>query len=94
MGTETTAPPPGGGAATQARPLVEVENLTKRFPISQGIVFQKQVGAVHAVEDVTLSIRRGETLGLVGESGCGKSTTARLVMRLLDMRKRGGGAAS
>jgi peptide/nickel transport system ATP-binding protein len=84
MGTETTATPPGGSAATQAPPLVEVEDLTKRFPISQGIVFQRQVGAVHAVEGVTLSIRRGETLGLVGESGCGKSTTARLVTRLLE----------
>ena len=63
---------------------MEVENLAKHFPITQGIIFQKQVGAVHAVEDVTLSIRRGETLGLVGESGCGKSTTARLVTRLLE----------
>ena len=71
-------------AAPDDAPLVEIEDLTKRFPISQGIVFQRQVGAVHAVEGVSLSIARGETLGLVGESGCGKSTTARLVMRLLE----------
>ena len=65
-------------------PLVSVQNLTKYFPITRGIVFQREVGRVHAVEDVTFEIRRGETLGLVGESGCGKSTTARLVMRLLE----------
>jgi peptide/nickel transport system ATP-binding protein/oligopeptide transport system ATP-binding protein len=58
--------------------------LTKHFPITQGILFQKQVGAVHAVDDVSFDIRKGETLGIVGETGCGKSTTARLVMRLLD----------
>jgi oligopeptide/dipeptide ABC transporter ATP-binding protein len=63
--------------------LVEVEHLTKRFPVSAG-VFTRKVGEVHAVEDVTLSVRRGETLGIVGESGCGKSTTARLMLRLLD----------
>ena len=83
-GTETAETPPGRRAAAPGPPLVEVENLTKRFPISQGIIFQRQIGAVHAVENVTLSIGRGETLGLVGESGCGKSTTARLVMRLLE----------
>jgi peptide/nickel transport system ATP-binding protein len=65
-------------------PLVAVENLTKHFPITKGIVFQRQVAAVQAVEDVTFSIYPGETLGLVGESGCGKSTTARLVTRLLE----------
>jgi peptide/nickel transport system ATP-binding protein len=73
-----------GTAAVPDGPLVELQDLTKRFPISQGIIFQRQVGAVHAVERVTLSIGRGETLGLVGESGCGKSTTARLVTRLLE----------
>lgn len=65
-------------------PLIRVENLTKHFPITQGIIFQRQVGAVRAVEDVTFEIYPGETLGLVGESGCGKSTVARLVMRLLE----------
>src|SRR5918999_3606624 len=64
--------------------LVRVENLTKYLPITQGIVFQRKVGAVHAVEDVTFQIYPGETLGLVGESGCGKSTCARLIAKLLE----------
>ena len=64
--------------------LLEVTNLVKHFPITQGIIFRKEIGRVHAVEDISFSIKPGETLGLVGESGCGKSTTARLIMRLLD----------
>jgi oligopeptide/dipeptide ABC transporter ATP-binding protein len=64
--------------------LVRVRDLVKHFPITQGIVFQRQVGAVHAVDGVSFDIYEGETLGVVGETGCGKSTTARLVTRLLD----------
>jgi len=64
--------------------LVEVRDLVKHFPITRGIVFQRQVGAVQAVDGVSLSVRRGESLGLVGETGCGKSTTARLIARLLE----------
>jgi oligopeptide/dipeptide ABC transporter ATP-binding protein len=64
--------------------LVEVRDLVKHFPLTQGIVFRRQVGAVHAVDGISLDIRRGETLGIVGETGCGKSTTARLLLRLLD----------
>jgi peptide/nickel transport system ATP-binding protein len=67
-----------------AEPLVRVRDLVKHFPLTRGIVFQRKVGAVRAVDGVSLEIRRGETLGLVGETGCGKSTTARLIMRLLD----------
>ncbi len=63
--------------------LVELDRLTKRFAVKQG-VFARGKAEVHAVEDVTLTVRRGETLGIVGESGCGKSTTARLILRLLD----------
>ena len=63
--------------------IIEVEGLTKRFPVSQG-VFGRRAGEVHAVEDVTLSVMRGETLGIVGESGCGKSTTARLMLKLIE----------
>jgi peptide/nickel transport system ATP-binding protein/oligopeptide transport system ATP-binding protein len=63
--------------------LVELEHLTKRFAVRQG-VFARGTGEVHAVEDVSLTVKRGETLGIVGESGCGKSTTARLMLRLLD----------
>src|SRR5689334_18813904 len=64
--------------------LIEVRNLVKHFPITRGIIFQRQIGAVHAVDDVSFDVMRGETLGLVGETGCGKSTTARLVTRLLE----------
>jgi peptide/nickel transport system ATP-binding protein len=81
------APSRAGGSRSlstpTADPIVEVEHLTKHFPVKQG-VFAKGFGTVHAVEDVTLTVRRGETLGIVGESGCGKSTTARLMLRLLD----------
>jgi oligopeptide transport system ATP-binding protein len=68
---------------SDAAPLLSVEHLVKDFPIYAGTI-RRQVGAVHAVADVSFSIPRGSTLGLVGESGCGKSTTGRLVMRLLE----------
>jgi peptide/nickel transport system ATP-binding protein len=64
-------------------PLVEVEHLTKHFFVKQG-VFARGKGVVHAVEDVSLSVAEGETLGIVGESGCGKTTTARLIVRLIE----------
>ncbi|MCJ7583214.1 MAG: dipeptide ABC transporter ATP-binding protein [Anaerolineales bacterium] len=62
--------------------LLRVDNLVKYFPITQGIIIQKQIGAVHAVDGVSFDIRKGETLGLVGESGCGKSTTGRTILQL------------
>ncbi|MCP4142813.1 MAG: dipeptide ABC transporter ATP-binding protein [Chloroflexi bacterium] len=62
--------------------LVKVENLTKHFPITRGIIFQREIGAVKAVDGVSFEIREGETLGLVGESGCGKSTTGRTILQL------------
>ena len=65
-------------------PLIEVRDLVKHFPIKKGLLFDKQVGAVQAVDGVSFDVIEGETLGLVGESGCGKSTTARLITRLLD----------
>jgi oligopeptide transport system ATP-binding protein len=64
--------------------LVRVENLVKYFPIRQGIIFQRQVNSVKAVDGVTFDIRCGETMGLVGESGCGKSTAGRTMLRLYD----------
>ena len=64
--------------------LVEVEGLTKHFPITRGMMFAREMGAVRAVDGVDFAIRRGETLGLVGESGCGKSTTGRMLIRLIE----------
>ena len=64
--------------------LLEVKGLVKHFPITRGILFQKQVGAVQAVNGLSFTIKKGETLGLVGESGCGKSTTGRLILRLIE----------
>jgi oligopeptide/dipeptide ABC transporter ATP-binding protein len=61
--------------------LLRVDNLVKHFPIMRG-VFQKQVGAVRAVDGVSFEVKHGETLGLVGESGCGKSTTGRAILQL------------
>jgi peptide/nickel transport system ATP-binding protein len=64
--------------------LLVVENLQKYFPVTRGLVFQKEVGQVKAVDDVSFTVKRGETLGVVGESGCGKSTMARCIARLLE----------
>jgi oligopeptide/dipeptide ABC transporter ATP-binding protein len=64
--------------------IVEVRDLVKHFPVTRGIVFQRQVGAVHAVDGVSFDVMRGEAFGIVGETGCGKTTTARLLMRLLE----------
>jgi len=65
-----------------AHALVQVRDLVKHFPIRQGIIMQKQVGAVRAVDGISFDVYKGETLGLVGESGCGKSTTGRTVIQL------------
>jgi oligopeptide transport system ATP-binding protein len=69
-------------SATGADVLLDVRKLVMHFPLTQGIIFQRKVGAVRAVDGVSFSIRRGETLGLVGESGCGKSTTGRAILQL------------
>jgi len=71
-------------------PLLRVEGLVKHFPITRGIVFKKQVGTIKAVDDVSFELYPRETVGLVGESGCGKSTVARTVLRL---HRPTGGAA-
>jgi oligopeptide transport system ATP-binding protein len=64
------------------KPLVRVQGLKKHFPITRGLVFQREIGTVRAVDGVDLEIMEGETLGLVGESGCGKSTTGRTILQL------------
>ncbi|MDP9067748.1 MAG: dipeptide ABC transporter ATP-binding protein [Actinomycetota bacterium] len=66
----------------RGEPILSVRNLVKHFPLTQGIIFKKQIGAVQAVSDMSFDLYPGETLGLVGESGCGKSTTAKLLLRL------------
>ena len=69
--------------SAQAEALLEVENAVKHFPVKAGIL-QRTVGWVKAVDGVTFEVRRGETLGLVGESGCGKTTVGRVVLRLIE----------
>ncbi|WP_027284739.1 ABC transporter ATP-binding protein [Rubritepida flocculans] len=65
-------------------PLLEVAGLAKHYPVKRGLILAKQIGTVRAVDGVSFTLQRGETLALVGESGCGKSTTARLVLRLIE----------
>jgi oligopeptide/dipeptide ABC transporter ATP-binding protein len=69
----------------ERQPLVKLVGAKKHFPITRGIIFQKKIGQVHAVDGVDLEVYPGETLGLVGETGCGKSTTARLMTKLYDL---------
>jgi oligopeptide/dipeptide ABC transporter ATP-binding protein len=73
-----------GAGGPNGAPLVAVEHLKVHFPIKQGILIDREVSRVHAVDDVTFALREGETLGLVGESGCGKTTLSRALMRLID----------
>src|ERR671936_1542357 len=83
------APPPADytrarstATAGSGRNLLEVKALKMHFPLTQGIIFQRQVGAVRAVDGVDFFVETGETLGLVGESGCGKSTAGRAILQL------------
>ncbi len=81
--TPAAAAEPAAARPAEGEPLLEVDNLGKHFPVTAGLL-RRQVAAVKAVDGVTFSVRKGETLGLVGESGCGKSTTGRMIRRLLD----------
>jgi oligopeptide transport system ATP-binding protein len=69
-------------AAADAQPLLQVRGLRMHFPVTEGLIARRHIGDVKAVDCVDLSIRRGETLGLVGESGCGKTTMGRCILRL------------
>lgn len=66
----------------KAEVVLDVQDLVKHFPLTQGVIFKRQIGEVKAVDGVSFQLRKGETLGIVGESGCGKSTLAKLLMRL------------
>ena len=68
----------------QGEVLLSVQNLKMHFPITRGIILQRQVGSIKAVDGITFELMRGETLGLVGESGCGKSTTGRAILQLYE----------
>jgi peptide/nickel transport system ATP-binding protein len=84
VSTSLSEPEAASGGTAPGTPLLEVTGLTKHFPVTRGIIFRHKVGAVQAVDGVTFSVNSGETLGLVGESGCGKTTTGRLLTRLLE----------
>ena len=71
-----------GNTRTQENVLVEVNNLKMHFPVTSGLLFQREVAQVKAVDDISFSIQKGETLGLVGESGCGKTTAGRCILQL------------
>ncbi len=83
MSTNTTAVDLGQDREAAGEPLLQVENLKMHFPIYAGIL-RRQVGTIKAVDGISFDIRRGETLGLVGESGCGKTTAGRVILRLYD----------
>ena len=80
--TDLISASPITSAPSTPQPLLEIRNLVKHFPINRGLL-KRTIGHVKAVDGVSYSVMKGETFGLVGESGCGKSTTAKLVLRLL-----------
>ena len=82
VATGSAGSTPSAESPGSAEPLLRVQGLRKHFPLTRGILFKKSVGAVRAVDGVDLELRRGQTIGLVGESGCGKSTVSKLIVGL------------
>ncbi|MBA2363609.1 MAG: dipeptide ABC transporter ATP-binding protein [Chloroflexia bacterium] len=78
----TPAPQPGADGVVSGETLLDVRDLVMHFPLTKGIILQRKVGAVQAVDDISITVRKGETIGLVGESGCGKSTAGRAILQL------------
>src|SRR5438046_7499116 len=73
---------PAPSSASRSDPLLRIEDLKVHFPIREGIIIERHVGDIRAVDGVSFDLKKGETLGLVGESGCGKSTTGRAIVRI------------
>ncbi|HEX6458070.1 MAG TPA: ABC transporter ATP-binding protein [Thermoleophilaceae bacterium] len=84
MTVEAATPQPVPAPGAEARPLLEVEHLKVLFPVKSNALLARTVGHVHAVDDVSFGLREGETLGIVGESGCGKTTLIRTLVRLIE----------
>jgi oligopeptide/dipeptide ABC transporter ATP-binding protein len=84
VSTSVSEPAAASSGAGRGETLLEVTGLTKHFPVTKGVIFRHKVGAVQAVDGISFSVNAGETLGLVGESGCGKTTAGRLLTRLLE----------
>ena len=82
--TDTIEPLASSPPPLTSDQVLRVDNLVKEFPIKRGLFIRRQIGSVQAVSDISFEVKEGETLGLVGESGCGKSTTARCVLRLIE----------
>ena len=79
---EAPAATPLAAAGNGYKPFLEVRHVVKEFPVTRGAVLQRRIGVVHAVSDISFSVMPGETFGLVGESGCGKTTTGRMIVAL------------
>ncbi len=84
MSTPVSTAGTTGASGSGGDALLEVSGLMKYFPVTRGVIFRQKIGAVQAVDKVDFSVPAGQTLGLVGESGCGKTTTGRLLTRLLE----------
>ena len=82
MTTAPTTETQGSATGTDGNVLLEVKNLKMYFPVTSGLIFQRAVAHIKAVDGVNFFVREGETLGLVGESGCGKTTTGRCILQL------------